>query len=443
VAYTLITMLEQLGGFFKKGSHDTLVLTYTDVPAWLDENEEQISADLTEVAKRHIEESRQIIERLQQNLRILQETETTGGDAQYDQTVYNSLNSFIRQLSGPVGGNIPLNTCGFFATAENIFGTCNEAVIEHGQILKEDFPFEIAAIKEDTHALGRALLGARVPVIEKCRAKRKLIAGVEEVLSRIAEAEQDSTGSEEKIALIKSQGLEISEKISRIRSELADLESNPEPFLKKQQETHDSLTVKRDEIRKTYAARADIASALMAWARTIANEKNDLYANDVLLELIQLLMANEVPEAENLMSTLVCAFEIILDMVERGDLVPGDDEAASVLKKPAEFNNELCRLCREYTVLDAQIRKIGPDALMQKKQQIKDEEGRLEAQLRDLETAEQDLNTRRTLAALRRQNLKKPLEDALSKLTGSPVHVRLNGQVMLDPGADRSAGHAG
>jgi len=68
----LITMLEQLGGFFKKGSHDTLVLTYTDVPAWLDENEEQISADLTEVAKRHIEESRQIIERLQQNLRILQ-----------------------------------------------------------------------------------------------------------------------------------------------------------------------------------------------------------------------------------------------------------------------------------------------------------------------------------------------------------------------------------
>jgi len=263
------------------------------------------------------------------------------------------------------------------------------------------------------------------------------------VLSRIAEAEQDSTGSEEKIALIKSQGLEISEKISRIRSELADLESNPEPFLKKQQETHDSLTVKRDEIRKTYAARADIASALMAWARTIANEKNDLYANDVLLELIQLLMANEVPEAENLMSTLVCAFEIILDMVERGDLVPGDDEAASVLKKPAEFNNELCRLCREYTVLDAQIRKIGPDALMQKKQQIKDEEGRLEAQLRDLETAEQDLNTRRTLAALRRQNLKKPLEDALSKLTGSPVHVRLNGQVMLDPGADRSAGHAG
>jgi septal ring factor EnvC (AmiA/AmiB activator) len=169
----------------------------------------------------------------------------------------------------------------------------------------------------------------------------------------------------------------------------------------------------------------------MAWARTIANDKNDSYAGDVLFELIQLLSGSEVPDADHLMSTLVCAYPIVLDMMDSGDLVPGEDESASVLKNPAEFNNELCRICREYAAVDAQIREIpvGPDALTQKKQQIKDEEARLEAQVSDLETAEQDLNTQRTLAALRRQNLKKPLEEALSKLTGSPVRVRLNGQV--------------
>ena len=436
-------MFEQLSGFFKKGSQDTLVLVYTDVPAWLNGNEEQISAELAEVAKHHVEEISQIIERLHKNLKVLQDTETAPGcDAEYDQNVQDSLKSFIQQLSGTLSGDLPLNTCRFFAAAENIFGTCNEAVIEHGQVLKEDFPNEIAIIKEDTHTLGRALLGARVPVIEKCRAKRKLIASVKEVLSRIADSEQDSTSSEEKIALIKNQVLEISENISQIRSELAGLESNPEPFLKKQQETQNSLTAKRDEIRKAYVVRADIASALMAWARSIANDKNDAYANEVLLELIRILMGNEVPDADKLMSTLVCAFEIILDMMESGNLVPADDEAASVLKKPAEFNNELCRICREYAVVDAQIGEIGPEVLAQKKQQIKDEEGRLEAQLRDLETAEQELNTQRMLAALRRQNLKKPLQDVLIQLTGYPVQVRLNGQSMSGPGPDRSAGHA-
>ena len=434
---SLVTMFEQLSGFFKKGSQDTLVLVYTDVPAWLDGLEGDAAADLAESAKPHMEEISRIIERLQQNMRILQETEITGGhDARSDEIVQNSLIPFIREISEPLSGNLPLNTCRFFATAENIFSTCNEAVIEHGQVLKEAFPAEIAAIKEDTHTIGRALLGARVPVIEKCRAKRKLIAGVKEVLSRIADSERESTNSEEKIALIKNQVLEISENISRIRSELADLESNPEPFLRKQQETQGSLIAKRDEIRKAYMARADIASALMAWARSIAHEKNDTYASDVIFELIQLLTASEVPDADHLMSTLVCAFPIVLDMTDSGDLVPGHDEAASVLLKPAEFNNELCRICREYADMDAQIREIGPKVLEQKKQQIKDEEGRLEARLRDLETAEQDLNTRRALAALRRQNLKKPLEDALIKLTGSLVQVRLNGQAKPGPEAD-------
>lgn len=159
------------------------------------------------------------------------------------------------------------------------------------------------------------------------------------------------------------------------------------------------------------------------------------YANEVLLDLIQILMGNEVPDADSLMPALVCAFEIILDMMESGDLVPGDDEAAAVLKNPADFNNELCRICRKYAAVDAQIREIpvGPDALTQRKQQIKDEEARLEGQIRDLTTAEQDLTTRRTLAALHRQNLKKPLEEALSKLTGSPVQVRLNGEGMTAP----------
>ncbi len=394
--FRMVTMFEQLGGFFKKGSHETLVLACTEVPAWLDGHEVHASADLAESAKPYREEISRIIERLRQNMRMLQETEKDGGhDAPPDELVQNSLIPFIRDVSEPLSGDLPLSTCRFFETAENIFGTWNEAVIEYGQALKEAFPAEIAAMKEETHALGRALLGARVPVMEKCRAKRKLIAGVKEVLSRIADSEQDSTSSEEKMAAIKSQVLEISENISRISSELADLDSNPEPFLKKQQETYDSLAAARDEIRHSYTARADIASALMAWARTIANEKNDAYANDVLLELIQLLMANEVPDADTLMPALVCAFEIILDMMESGKLVPGDDEAASVLKKPAEFNNDLCRICREYAAVDARIRNIplGPGALAQKKQQLKDEEGRLEARLRDLKTAEHDLNT--------------------------------------------------
>jgi hypothetical protein len=439
----MITMFEQLGGFFKKGSQDTLVLGYTDVPAWLNGNEEQISADLADAAKRHVEEIRPIIGRLQQNLRILQETETAGVDEQHDLTLRDSLSQFIRQLSGPVVGDLPQNICRFFAIAENIFSTCNEAVIEHGQVLKEAFPVEIGSIKEDTHALGRALLGARTPVIEKCRAKRKLIAGVQDVLARIADAEHDSTGSEEMIALGKNQILEIAENISRIRSELADLESDPGPFLKNQQETIEHLEAAREELRHSYTTRADIASALMAWARTIANEKNDTYANEVLLDLIQILMGNEVPDADHLMSALVCAFEIILDMMENGDLVPGDDEAASVLKKPADFNNEICRFCREYAAVDAQIRAIGPELLEERKQQLKDEVDRLETRIRELETAEQDLNTRRTLAALRRQNLKKPLENALSLLTGAPVQVRLNGQVMPESSPDGSPGDAG
>jgi hypothetical protein len=439
----MIAMFEQLGGFFKKGSQNTLVLGYTEVPAWLNGNEEQISADLADVAKHHVEAIRPIIERLQQNLRVLQETETDGGDEQYDQTVQVSLRSFIRQLSGPVVGDLPPNTCRFFAIAENIFGTCNEAVIEHGQILKEPFPVEIASIKEDTHALGRALQGARAPVIEKCRAKRKLITGVQEVLSRIADAERDSTGSEEKITQVKDQILEISENISRNRSELADLESNPEPFLKNQQDASENLSAAREELRHSYTTRADIASALIAWARTIAYEKNDAYANDVLLDLIKILMGDEVPDADSLMSALVCAFEIILDMMESGDLVPADDEATAVLKKPADFNNEICRFCREYAAVDAQIRAIGPELLAERKQQIKDAVDGFEARIRELETAEQDLNTRRTLAALRRQNLKKPLENALSQLTGAPVQVRLNGQIMPESVTDGSTGNAG
>jgi hypothetical protein len=439
----LIAMFEQLGGFFKKGSQDTLVLGYTDVPAWLDSSEEQISSDLAESAKNPVEEISRIIGRLRQNLKILQEAETAGGDANYDLTVLDSLNSFIRQLSGPVTGDLPENTCRFFSAAENIFGTCNEAVIEHGQVLREVFPSEIAAVKEDTHALGRALMGARAPVIEKCRARTKLVTGVREVLSRIAEAEQDSTSSEEKIASIKELVPEISENISRLRTELAGLESDPEPFLKNQQQIFERLAAARDELRQSYTGLADVASALMAWARTIANEKNDSYANEVLLDLIRILMSNEVPDADNLMSALVCAFEIVLDMMESGDLVPGDEEAALVLKKPADFNNEMCRICREYAAVDARIRTIGPELLAERKQQLNDEADRLEARLIELETEEQDFHTRRTLAALRRQNLKKPLENALSQLTGSPVQVRLNGQVMPEPGAGGSADNAG
>jgi predicted nucleic acid-binding Zn-ribbon protein len=432
-------MFEQLSGFFKKESHDTLVLAYAEVPAWIDRHEEHISADLAESARHHVDGISQIIERLQQYLKVLQETEKAGGhDIQSDEILQNSLVLFIRQISEPLSGDLPLDTCRFFAGAETIFAICKAAVDEHGQILMEAFPVEIAAIKEDTHALGRALLGARIPVIEKCRAKRQKIARVKEVLSRIADIEQESTGFTDRMIWIKGQILEISEELSRIRSELADLESNPEPFLKQQQETRDSLAAKREAIRNSYIHLADIASALMSWARTIATDKNDSYANDVLFEVIQLLTDKDMPDADHLMSTLVCAFPIILDMMDNGDLVPGDDEAGSALIKPADFNNELCKLCREYAAVDAQLREVpvGPDALAQRKQQIKDEEARLETQIRDHKTAEQDLNTQRMLAARQQWNLRKPLENALCELIGSSVQIRLNGQGTGGPAAD-------
>jgi hypothetical protein len=429
-------MFEQLGSIFRKKTADTLILAYAGVPSWLEEHEMQVSAGLADAARRHVEDVSPIIERLRQTLKALQEKETAAGDdAPPGVVVRDSLVPFTRQVADPLASGLPPDICRFFADAEVIFSTCNEALAGYGQALTGAFPVEISAMREDTHALGRALLAARVPIIEKCRAKRQMIANVKAVLAKITEAEQDASGIADRISWIEGQVGEISQDLGRIRSEQETLASDPEPFLEERQKTHDTLSAQREEMKKTYTARADTVSALMLWARTIAKEKNDTYGSDVLLELIQLLTATEVPNEEVLMPALACAFEIVLDMVESGSLVPGNDEAAEILREPAEFNRDLCRICRDYADVNTRLSQVlpGPGAVAQRIGELKHEEARLEAQIRDYETAERDLDMQRMLAARQQWSLKKPLEDAVGELVGTPVQIRLNGEVFQKP----------
>lgn len=422
-------MFEQISGLFQKKTPDTLVLARAEVPAWLDGHEQRISADLAESARHHGEEVSLIIGRLQQSLKALQE-KVSAGEGSLPAIVPDSLDPFLERIAPPLSAELPRDICGFFAEAENIFGTCNEALAGSGPDLSQAFPEEIAAFREDSHALGRALLAARVPVIEKCRARRERTARVREILEKMALAEQESAGAGERMTWIAGKLGEIEEDLVRIRTDQEAIESDPTPFLDQQQASFDSLVAKREEIRQSFAARAEIASALMLWARTIASEKNDTYGSDVLFELIQLLTGREVPREETLMPSLACAFEIILDMVENGSLVPGNDEAAELLKRPADFNKDLCRICREYTAADAQLAKIlvGPEAVAARKQQMNEETGRLQAEVRGFEAAEEELKTRRMFSAREQWSMKKPLEDAIGNLIGAPVQIRLNGE---------------
>lgn len=424
-------MLEKLGGFFRKESQDTLVLAYSDVPAWLEDQENRMAADPGGTARQYRDEIAQIIDRLRQDLNALQAPGAAGsGEAGSGAAPPDSLGPFLQQVSGPLSVDLPEEICPFFAIAENLFGTCNEAVAGHGPALAAAFPALFPPVKRETQALGKALLLARKPVIETCRARKQRIANVKAVLAKIAEVEQDATGTEDRIAWLKSQVLEITEELGRIRAEREALDADPGPFIRQQQEMHDNLARARDELRRRFTARAEIVAALMLWARTIASGKGDSYGSDVLFELIQLLTGKDVPAADSLMPALACAFEIVLDMMENGDLVPADNEAAAVLTKPAECNRDLCRICREYADTDAQLKQVvtGPDGVAHRIRQLADEEDALGARVRDHETAELDLATQRMLAARQQWSLKKPLEDAISSLAGSKVKIRLNGE---------------
>ena len=339
-------------------------LGLSDLPAWIDGEEEKVRQDLASRAGA----ARAVLRDARSRMEEVLSGFDTGSmeEAPHPKlagVTERSLPLFLKAMRASLARELPGDPEGFYAAAGEILKGCLSAFRGQGRYLASRFPEEMKVLRTGVDTMGREV-NALTPDISRARSRLRGLADLRESVRKYGDARHRASVGLEEIGSLEEGIRAAGVSLERVRQGLAELEKGEE-YQAYQGELARirSLETDRDEAARAYRAAAATAIHLFRKGEKIVSRKKDRDALRVLQQAADLLGRDLPVPGDSVSGTVPPAQKVIAALAASGDLTPKNREEIDLVENPGHLVQGLAGISRKFHAISGEIASAQGDII--------------------------------------------------------------------------------
>ena len=342
-------MFERLKKILKSETPEPLVITFEEIPAWLDKRQKTITINLQKDTAAPMRTIREAAHNLEHIIQMLHAAEFNAEiHPKLKSIAKNTLPQYSKAMETALSKPLPGDVEGFYTVATEMLKGCLNSTRGQGKYLQTVFPEEMKTVRTGIDAIGREI-NAMTGALTSFRKEMERVKEAEKLHGALVDIANDAEKSLEKENRISQRVLEIQTRIEECGQEIDRLKSDDvQHEIAEQQRTSQVLAEGRDQTIRRYAALSMTASHVLRKAEKLAHKQHKVDDEGVLQHALDLLSDHAVPDSTILTGALSTASPIAVRMIETGDVPLKNKEERAIFSDPAGFISEISSLSIKY-----------------------------------------------------------------------------------------------
>jgi len=422
-------MFRRLKNLFKPEKPEPLVITFEEIPSWLDNREKTLTGDLLDTTASPMNAIRESVTSLQQTIQLLRA-------AEYNEEIHPKLKSIAKNtlpqyskamdmlLSKPLVADVE----GFYTTATDTLKGCINSTRGQGKYLRTVFPQEMKTVWTGIDAIGREI-NTMTDALAHFRREIELITEARKAHGALTDIQTDIEQSFEKEKRIGHRIDDTGNRIAACEQELATLERDESRgVLIERQHALETLKEERDRTVRRYAALSMTASHVLHKSEKLAHRQHNSADEAVLKRAMVFLSSHAVPDTTDLMQALAAACPIAVRMIDRGEISLKNKEERALFSDPGGFMREIGTLSEKYVSQGAEYeaaeRLLRSHPVLARTENLKREKNQLEIMQKKEIQSRSDLILWRGDFRQGIPGLHQRLEKEMGEISGGDVQIQ-------------------
>ena len=360
-----------------------VVIAFTTIPAWTNEQEKSARSALEEAAKAPMQNIRNSAAQLQHIVNSISGSEHDPAlHPKLKSVAKNSLPLYVKAMNAALVKPLSDDIEEFYTDAVECLKSSMNSNRGQGRYLQAVFPDEMKAVKMAIDAMGREM-NVLTSALATYQKKKAATEAVTAQYQSVADMQEDMQRSLEKEQRITVRINEINNRLEEIEREeagiVADAEGN-----RAVNECKSLLAEKetlRNEVSRNYAAQSMTASHVFRKAEKIAAKQHHTAEVASLKKAVELLSSHELPDAVSMKNALTAACPVAQKMIDAGEIPLKNREERDVFSDVDQFCTTMSGLCTELMECDEACRNaekthsthpiiVRANSLMREKSQL-------------------------------------------------------------------------
>jgi phage shock protein A len=329
------------------------VLSYTGMPAWLDQQDEAARNELASGILGPMADIRNAIARTQLLLATL-------AGAEHDPVMHpklktiakNSLPQFVRAMKSATAKELPDDPEEFYTAAAECLKNCLQAIRGPGRYLQAIFPEETKSVRLAVDEMGRGINTIN-PLLGAYRKRNAEIRSARAIMDEIGSLREDYTSSEERAGRIRARITGFEERSAAIERELANLPKDSAMHeIEELKQSLADLVCQRDDAVRTYSSLSMTASHVIRKAEKLAARDHHSPEVSLLRTAIEILSDHDIPAPDLLDTRLAAACPVIVKMIESDQIALKNKEERAMFSDTPRFRSEIGAACTALRTLE-------------------------------------------------------------------------------------------
>jgi len=432
-------MFKLLKNLIKLEKLAPLVITYDDIPVWLDNREETQYRLLSGTTASPIGAIREAVKNLDQTLQTLRAAEYTEEvHPKLKSIAKNMLPQYAKAMETALSKPLPDDVEAFYTTASDILKGCINSSRGQGKYLQTVFPQEMKTVRSGIDAIGREI-NAMTDAFTPFRKEMEKITEARKIHGALCDINNDTKKSYEKEHRIGQRIQDIRTRIGGCTQELAMLEHDESKgILSEQQRALQIMKEERDKTIRRYSALSMTASHVLRKSEKLAHKQRRKADEAALKRATDILSDYAVPYTTDLAQTLAAACTITVGMINGGDVSLKNKEERTLFSDPAAFISEIRHLSEKYTKKAKQCEEaehaLRLHPVVARSESLEREKTQLDMILKKEIQSRADLIKWRNELHNSIPGLQKILEKLIGEISGSDVQIQYSPVPAPSPG---------
>jgi hypothetical protein len=427
----VILMSEALAYTRKKSTSEDFpfIVGYAELTSWLRTQEELSASEFQRFTRQPVREILTLYEDIRDQIVPLQEQDIPPGAQPGTGSVVQEILDTFDPVSGLLASPGPENIDAFYDHAWKVCQRCDSCFVEYSHLLLPVYSDLVLALHTGRDGI-RKEVGTLAPAVTEFRLLTARIAKIRKIFAAIQRIDAETRIAMANETRASANIYTHQERLFVIDSSLASLESDPQAFAAQKYEEVLRLKAEKEKLRTIYDKLACILAGMTRRAHVQALRDQDEEAQRVLGRLMTILEGSTVPDGDALLSALINGYPILLEMMDKGDLVVKDETEQYLFMDAGAFNNGMRNVCKDFQIAHEKYDRAASAAqhtdVKEKKAALEHEKKALESLIRDEMATRDEACALQETIAMHRQNMARMIEEGLLEMTGRTAQLRMN-----------------
>lgn len=337
-------MFKRLKDLFRRAEPKEVgpILTFDDLPSWLNSREEEIRGNLSDATTPYRETIHDALDRLGEAINSI---ETAEGAEKVHPRLRDisrkALPQFTKSMSQILSRELSDDSEDFYFTVADILKSALKIVRGQGKYLSSLYPDEMREVRAAIRDLGRGL-NPLAEAVAQAHSDRKQIEDIRKSYESLVRIRAEYADISNQIQGYVARSDEIGEMVQRGDEDLVALELRPDYDKKEgiREEIRELDAIVEGMMREAISTRATALHVFRKAGKVAAKVGGDAAAAD--FDLIHDIYTVPLPEDESALVGLIeSVMPMVLAMIRQGDLTLKNQEEIALFSSPDTLPSEI------------------------------------------------------------------------------------------------------